>query len=262
MVEPKTGKPARKGARRQSDIDPETRAELNAGRIASATLAECLVVDHAKLLRTVAPQLSANDFAAIGALSQAGITQRMAAVADLLRARLGHASVARFSDHTSDTVRGWAAFMVGRMPGLDLADRLTRMRGFADDPHFGVREWAWVAVRPSIVGDVETAISLLSPWTQESSANLRRFAVEATRPRGVWAAHIPDLKRDPSIGAALLEPLRADDVAYVQDSVGNWLNDAAKDQPDWVRALCDRWCAESPQPATLRICRRATRSLP
>lgn len=251
----------RKGARSRAEIAPETLAALNAGRIAAATLAECLAVDHAALMRATVPDLPVDHLAELEALAGAGITRRMAAAADALLAHVGDDGAERLAAHTSDTVCGWAAFMVGREPDLTLPERLERARVFADDPHFGVREWAWMAIRSHIAADLERAINLLTPWTAEASANLRRFAVEATRPRGVWAAHVPALKQNPGLALPLLEPLKADPAPYVQDSVANWINDAAKDRPDWARNLCARWRAESLSPATARICRRASRSL-
>jgi len=254
--------PARKGARSRVEIAPETSAALNAGRIAAATLAECLAVDHAALMRVIMPDLPPERLAELDAFAGAGITHRMAAAADALLAHLGDGGVERLAAHPSDTVRGWAAFMVGRAPGPSVAERLERGRVFADDAHFGVREWAWMALRPHLAAEIEVAVHLLTPWTAEVSPNLRRFAVEALRPRGVWATHIPALKRNPGLGLPLLEPLKGDRAPYVQDSVANWINDAAKDRPDWARDLCARWQAESSSPATARICRRALRSLP
>lgn len=252
----------RKGARSRAEIAPDTLAALTAGRMEAATLVECLAVDHAVLLRATVPDLPSASQLELQALTSAGITRRMAAAADALLAHLGRSGVDRLASHPSDTVRGWAAFMVGRAPGLTLPERLERLRPFADDPHFGVREWAWMAVRPEIAAGVESAITLLEPWAAEPSSHLRRFAVEATRPRGVWAAHIAALKRNPDLGLPLLEPLRADPSTYVQDSVANWINDAAKDQPRWAHNLCTRWRKASACPETERICRRASRSLP
>ena len=250
----------RKGAASRAAIPPATLAALNAGSMAAATLAECLAVDHAVLMRTAFPALPEAAIAAMRDAAGQGITRRMACAAALLEAHLGPHGASVAAAHPSDTVRGWAAFMIGRAAGLDLAARLVALGPLADDPHFGVREWAWLALRPHVVAETPVAIRLLRPWTAEASANLRRFAVEATRPRGVWAAHVPALRRDPDAGRALLDPLRADPARYVQDSVANWINDAAKDHPDWARALCEGWRATG-DAATARICARALRSL-
>jgi len=248
---------SRKGAKSRAAIPPELLAALNEGRAAAATLAECLAVDHPTLLRVLLPAAPA---AEIAAAATGGITRRIAACGAILLAHTGSARAASFVTHPSDTVRGSACFAVAARPGLALEEHLRALRPFADDPHFGVREWAWLALRPLLAEDVHAAIRLLVPWTAEASANLRRFAVEATRPRGVWAAHLAELKRDPAPGLALLEPLRADPARYVQDSVANWINDAAKDRPDWARELVARWQRESDAPATARICARALRS--
>jgi 3-methyladenine DNA glycosylase AlkC len=251
----------RKGARSRAAIPQETLRALNQGSLATATLAEGLAIDFAALLRAAVPGIAEPAVAEMKAAASAGITRRMALAADLLLAHGGTGTAAALAGHSSDTVRGWVAFMLARLPGLDLGARIAATRVLADDTHFGVREWAWLALRPHVVAEPAAAIALLRPWTGEASANLRRFAVEATRPRGVWAPHIPALRQDPDAGLALLEPLRADAATYVQDAVANWINDAAKDRPEWARQLCGRWRAESAVPATLRICARALRSL-
>ena len=145
--------------------------------------------------------------------------------------------------------------------GLTLAARFAETRPFADDLHFEVREWSWMAIRPHIAADLDNAISLLAAWTAEPSERRRRFASEASRPCGVWCAHLGALRQSSGTALRILEPLRANPALYVQGSVGNWVIDASKDQPDWVRSLCARWSAVSATYATARICKRALRSM-
>lgn len=118
-----------------------------------------------------------------------------------------------------------------------------------------------MAIRPHIAADLDNAISLLAAWTAEPSERPRRFASEASRPRGVWCAHLGALRQSLGTALPILEPLRADPALYVQGSVGNCLNDASKDQPDWARSLCARWSADSATSATAGICKRALRSI-
>lgn len=242
-------------------MPPAVRRELNAGTREARTLAEGLAVDFAALLRAVAPGLPAAAHGRMRDAAGEGVTRRCALAGELLLAGFGPGGYGRFRAHVSDTVRGWAAYLLATTPGLTLAARLKEIRPLADDPHFGVREWAWLALRPHIAAEPEAAIRLLTPWTAAAAANLRRFASEATRPRGVWCTHITVLKERPELGLPLLEPLRADPEKYVQNSVANWLNDAAKSRPDFVQTLCARWRRESPGPATDYICRRALRNV-
>jgi 3-methyladenine DNA glycosylase AlkC len=245
--------------RRPQDVPKTIRDALSRGDRESRTLAEGLAVDFRRLLRAVDPTLTADDLQRLD--PKAGVTRRMAMAATILLERHGPGVYDELAGHPSDTVRGWAAYVLGMTPKLTLAGRLKRIRPLADDTHFGVREWAWIGIRQHIVDDPTGAIARFEPWTRARSANVRRFAVEATRPRGVWCAHIEALKEEPAPGLVLLEPLRAAPEKYVQDSVANWLNDAAKTTPDWVRSVCARWSSASDNTATARICRRAMRSL-
>ena len=252
---------ARKGAIRAADIPADVLHALSRGQMQSATLAECLALDQAMLVRTVFPGLSTSALKAVDTACALGVLKRMACIGAVLLDELGTDGIAQCQSHAADTVRGWACFMIGAQPALDLQARLTSIRPLADDVHFGVREWAWMGVRPHLAQELAESIAHLAPWTAEPSERLRRFASEALRPRGVWCAHIAALKREPAQALPILSPLRADPSAYVQDSVANWLNDAAKDQPVFVRDLCTQWLQGASTDATRRICQRAQRNL-
>jgi len=243
-------------------------AQLNSGAIESANLGEILRVDFAALLRAAVPQTGAAAIAAMHAQQGLGILKRMVFAAELIQRHVGNVDNAAFAalqNHRSDTVRGWACFMLGAQAvqsGMPLHACLQRIRPFADDAHFGLREWAWLAVRAHLAAQLEQAIAQLAQWTQDTSARVRRFASEALRPRGVWCRHIDALKHAPQQALPILQPLRGDSAVYVQDSVANWLNDAAKTRPDWVRQLCQQWREEAPDnPHTRRIAKRAMRSI-
>lgn len=251
----------RKGSTRAADIPADVLQALSFGEMQSATLAECLALDQAKLARAVFPSLSSRALKAVDAACELGILKRMTHIGAVLLDELGEAGIAQCQAHAADTVRGWACFMIGAQPALETPARLLAIRPLADDAHFGVREWAWMAVRPYLAQELDVAIAHLALWTAAPSERLRRFASEALRPRGVWCAHIARLKREPQRALPILSPLRADLSVYVQDSVANWLNDAAKDSPAWVRDLCAQWLLGEPADVTRRICQRALRNL-
>lgn len=248
-----------------ADIPPRLLAQLNRGELEAITLVEGLAIDQSQLLTHVARELlpappPAPDLVGLG------ILERMRTIAGHWRAwadsdRRGDAVLAQLAAHRSDTVRGWACLAVVDDDRLDLQERLRRARRFAADPHMGVREWAWMAARSAIAAQLPAAIGALQHWVEDPDPSVRRFAIEATRPRGVWTKQIKALVDDPELGRPLLEPLRAESERYPATSVANWINDAAKSQPSWAKRLIARWRKESPTKATAWIAGRALRSL-
>ena len=165
------------------------------------------------------------------------------------------------SAHTSDMVRAWACFMVAADTELSLADRLEAARRFATDGSVAVRECAWDSFRPYMAAELDHGFKLLEGWVLDPDPNVRRCAIEATRPRGVWTPHVEELKERPERGLGLLEAVRSDPSRYVQRAVANWLNDASKSRPEWVKQVCERWSGESPTKETAWTVNQALRTI-
>lgn len=260
----------RKGARRMSEIPPAVLRALNEGREETRTLVEWLAIDAATLLRHVLRDVGlAREAArlrrAFAPFRGEGISRRSRMVGRILHEGLPaarrRAAFAKLSAHPSDMARAWASYMVAADESLTLDKRLDLARRFAADGHMAVRECAWDSFRPDLARELARGLRLLRGWVRDRDANIRRCAVEATRPRGVWTEHLGPLKDDPEPGLPLLEPLRSDPSDYVRKAVANWLNDASKSRPEWTRAVCRRWAKESRTPETLWIVRRALRTV-
>jgi 3-methyladenine DNA glycosylase AlkC len=262
----------RKGARSMATIPGDILKQLNAGEIPTANLVEWLAIDVMKLLQTVAKKEGAND---LFTFVKKQLENEKTMGVNQLHASIGktffqwsqtnensNQVFTAFSKHKADIVRGWCAYFVAANKNQSLKQLLDGIKPFANDNHFGVREIAWMAARPQIANDVVNAIKILQPWSKSSSTNIRRFASEVTRPRGVWCKHIELLKEKPFLASTLLSSLNADKEKYVKDSVGNWLNDASKTQPHWVVELCDEWKRERKNnPDTLYIINKGLRSI-
>ncbi len=263
--------PRRKGAARMADIPPDILRALNEGREETITLVEWLAIDMQKLLGIVAANVGLKDEheALVGEanrLANEGVTRRIKGIGAALfwatRTRPDRAEIFEaLADYSSDMVRAWAAYMIMADESADLAERLQATRRFAADSSMSVRETAWDSFRPYIVEELDRALLLLEPWVHDPDPNIRRCAVEGTRPRGVWTAHIERLKESPELAAPLLEPVRSDPSRYVQRALANWINDASKSRPDWVLELTARWEEESPTDETRWIINHALRTL-
>ncbi|KST66187.1 DNA alkylation repair protein [Mastigocoleus testarum] len=251
----------RKGARRIIDIPPDILEQINRGEIETVNLTECLALDFAKLMNYALPGINDTAIAQMKAASELGWMNRTRLAPKLIYECFGASIIDTLLAHTSDNVRGWASGVVALIPNLSTEERLNRIKPLADDPNSSTRETVWLLMREHIADNIEQSIQVLIPWTASNRENIRRFATESTRPRGVWCSHIPKLKESPELGLPLLEPLKSDSARYVQNSVANWLNDAAKSKPDWVLNLTNCWLYESNTKETHYIVKRGKRSL-
>ncbi|MET4563442.1 3-methyladenine DNA glycosylase AlkC [Lysinibacillus parviboronicapiens] len=263
----------RKGARKSSDIPNEILDLLNRGLIESVNLIEWQAVNHQILLKHVIPSFNLEkgkmDVLLTEMANQNAFTGMKAirTTSDLLTTVMVEENEAKrleiltyCANHISDSVRCWAAFM-NKNRQQTLEEKLSFIRHFAADHHFGVREIAWMAIREDLSEDIDKSVELLTVWAKDDNENIRRFAVESMRPRGVWTKHIEILKQEPHKALPLLALLKADPSKYVQDSVGNWLNDASKTQANWVLTICEKWHKESEANATDKIIKKATRTI-
>lgn len=261
----------RKGSTTTSGVPKEVRTLLDLGVIETVNLAEWLVVDQESLARNLFQKENwgflLKTLEESFALMKIKTAPKKMEVLGMVLAQ-GFPTKVQFEnglrmlkEHRSDVVRSWACFMIGKRSELSIKQSLKHIQPLAADGNMSVREAAWLAIRPRIITQLEESLRLLMGFSLHRDANIRRFASEITRPRGVWCNHIPALKENPELGLPLLEPLRCDDSMYVRNSVGNWLNDASKTKPQWVQDLCKRWEKESSTKETAYIIRRGLRTL-
>jgi len=97
------------------------------------------------------------------------------------------------------------------------------------------------AIRAFILKYPERTLAILSKWTEDENAHVRRLVSEGTRPRLPWTMQLKQLIEDPRPVLRLLEKLKTVPELMVRRSVANNLNDIAKDHPDLVVKTLNRW---------------------
>ena len=137
-----------------------------------------------------------------------------------------------------------------------LSDFDASMEALADLTQYGTAEFA---IRPFLAQDPARTLAVMQGWTRDANEHVRRLASEGCRPRLPWAARVPAIKADPTLGAPILEALKNDPAVYVRKSVANHLNDIAKDRPDWLLDRLATWPQDTA--ATKWIVRHALRTL-
>ncbi|WP_289657980.1 DNA alkylation repair protein [Flavobacterium panacagri] len=260
----------RKGARSTKDIPTSVLEQLNKGEIETANLVEWLAVNQTKLLENVLKESDRMDYLEpiltdIRNLKKQTVNTINEAIGTgiLTESILNKDTeiLSIISKHKSDLVRCWSAYTIGKKEELTIEEMLQQIQFLSADKHFGVREISWLAIRSSIIKNLEESLEILLSWTSSEDENIRRFATESIRPRGVWCEHIEQLKKEPELGLKILNALKSDSSKYVQDSVGNWLNDTSKTRPDFVKDLSEKWKTESPTKETLYIIKKALRTI-
>lgn len=122
------------------------------------------------------------------------------------------------------------------------------------------RHTAEFAIRPFLIHHQDEMLAILHTWAEDDNPHVRRLVSEGTRPRLPWAGRLHAFIEDPSLTLALLEKLKDDPSEYVRRSVGNHLNDIAKDHPQLVIKTCRRWWQDG-SPERRWIVQRALRTL-
>jgi 3-methyladenine DNA glycosylase AlkC len=260
----------RKGSKSIKAIPKDILEQLNSGQIESANLVEWLAVDQRLLLEKLLTQADRIKYLTpilhgINTLKKHTVNTINEAIGTGIFEQATKSGDNEILDiisrHKSDSIRCWATYTIGKNPNLNVKEMLDKIQPYAADKHFGVREVCWLAVRQTISKNLTESLEILSNWTSNEDENIRRFASEATRPRGVWCEHIEELKQNPALGLSILEPMKSDEAKYVQNSVGNWLNDASKTQPNFVVDLCKKWEKESKTKETTYIIKKALRTI-
>lgn len=258
----------RKGARRPADVPENVLELLQKGEIETVNLSEWLAVDQRILFDYLSDQFKLPKQTVLQ-VNQV-LDEEKKPTSNTLSRLIGQ-SLEHWADNSedirhlltkspSDIARCWAAHMIGARK-LPIQEKLDAIKEYAADHHFGVREISFVSVKKDIAAYVDESLTHLTPWTKDEDPNVRRFAAEATRPIGVWTNKIDQLKQEPEKALSLLNPLKSDPSKYVQDAVANWLNDASKSRPDFVKELCNNWSKESDSKATAYIVKRAMRTI-
>lgn len=262
----------RKGARKLTEIPVEVLTLLNAGKIPTVNLTEWLAIDHIKLIETNFSDLKIDD--TITQKIKSALTSDKKITAMNAIKLIGSALYNAYKNsndyefilkniitHVSDSIRCYSPYLIALNDTFSIEEKFKQSFSLVADAHFGVREVVWMALRPEIAKNLSASIQFLTEWSLNTNENIRRFTTEATRPRGVWCKHIDSLKENPEQALPILENLKSDTSKYVQDSVGNWLNDASKSAPNFVKNLCEKWLKESNTKETNYIVKKALRTL-
>ena len=158
----------------------------------------------------------------------------------------------------SKGIAGWAITPLAHYVGLkghknfDLSMTLFKEMTKCASSEFGIRFF--------ILEHPEKTLAVLKKWALDSNQHVRRLVSEGSRPRLPWAMHLPMFIEDPTPVIKILEILKDDESEYVRRSVANNLNDIAKDHPDIVAGIAEKWMVNA-STERIKLIRHACRTL-
>lgn len=155
-------------------------------------------------------------------------------------------------------ISGWAIMPMGDYVGLHGIEHhdasMTILKAMTS------RFTSEFSVRPFILAAPEQTLKTLSTWIEDENHHVRRWISEGTRPRLPWGTQLPCFIQNPAPVIELLEVLKDDPEEYVRRSVANNLNDIAKDHPDLVADIAEKWLVGA-DTNRQRLVRHACRTL-
>ncbi len=158
----------------------------------------------------------------------------------------------------SSGIAGWAVMPMADYVGLqgqdhfDLSMNLLKEMTKRESSEFGIRFF--------LLQFPQKTLMELKTWTTDSDQHVRRLVSEGIRPRLPWAKQLPAFIEDPSPVIKLLEMLKDDEAEYVRRSVANNLNDIAKDHPDLIAGIAEKWMKGASK-ERMKLVRHACRTL-
>lgn len=142
----------------------------------------------------------------------------------------------------SDKIRSYAVSLSGLVLQKAHTRQLALLKKAGAMPGTWTQETAQTELKNLMHREgVAAILPQIECWATDKRPEVRRLMIEALRPRGVWCAHLDDLKRAPTPIKAALEQLLDDDSLYVRKAVANNLNDIAKDNPTLLRKWVKQW---------------------
>ena len=174
------------------------------------------------------------------------------------------------NEHQQNGIQGWAIMPVADFIGKQALKELeqatsenklgiieTAMRLFKEVTQ---RFSAEFGIRFLLNTYPKETLTILKTWLNHPSQHVRRLISEGTRPRLPWGMQLPIFIKQPNVVIELLEALKDDKEEYVRRSVANNLNDIAKDHPDLIADITEKWLIGADKNRE-RLVRHACRTL-